>query len=101
MKERLHKVLAHAGVASRRAAERMILDRRVRVNGTLVLELGTQVDPSADHIEASCLQSLCDQARIVGRRRKRSGLIAGIADHKSNALFRGGSALLGGSGDCK
>ena len=51
MKERLHKVLAHAGVASRRAAERMILDHRVRVNGTLVLELGTQVDPAADRIE--------------------------------------------------
>ena len=51
MKERLHKVLAHAGVASRRAAERMIRDRRVRVNGSLVVELGTQVDPSRDRIE--------------------------------------------------
>ena len=51
MKERLHKVLAHAGVASRRAAERMIRDRRVRVNGSLVVELGTQVDPSHDRIE--------------------------------------------------
>jgi 23S rRNA pseudouridine2605 synthase len=51
MKERLHKVLAHAGVASRRAAERMILEHRIRVNGTLVLELGTQVDPAADRIE--------------------------------------------------
>jgi 23S rRNA pseudouridine2605 synthase len=49
--ERLHKVLAHAGVASRRAAERMILERRVRVNGALVLELGTQVDPAQDQIE--------------------------------------------------
>lgn len=51
MKERLHKVLAHAGVASRRAAERMIRDRRVRVNGALVVELGTQVDPNHDRIE--------------------------------------------------
>ena len=51
MKERLHKVLAHAGVASRRAAERMILDRRVRVNGAVVVQLGTQVDPAADRIE--------------------------------------------------
>src|SRR5438477_12635002 len=51
MKERLHKVLAHAGVASRRAAERMIRDRRVRVNGSVVLELGTQVDPTRDRIE--------------------------------------------------
>jgi 23S rRNA pseudouridine2605 synthase len=51
VKERLHKVLAHAGVASRRAAERMIRDRRIRVNGTLVIELGTQVDPAKDRIE--------------------------------------------------
>ena len=51
MKERLHKVLAHAGVASRRAAERMIRDHRVRVNGALVIELGTQVDPARDRIE--------------------------------------------------
>ena len=51
MRERLHKVLAHAGVASRRAAERMIRDHRVRVNGILVDELGTQVDPLRDRIE--------------------------------------------------
>src|SRR5947208_1387404 len=51
MRERLHKVLAHAGVASRRAAERMIRDHRVRVNGAVVLELGTQVDPARDRIE--------------------------------------------------
>jgi 23S rRNA pseudouridine2605 synthase len=51
VKERLHKVLAHAGVASRRAAERMIREHRVRVNGALVLELGTQVDPARDRIE--------------------------------------------------
>jgi 23S rRNA pseudouridine2605 synthase len=51
VKERLHKVLAHAGVASRRAAERMIREHRVRVNGSVVLELGTQVDPTRDRIE--------------------------------------------------
>jgi 23S rRNA pseudouridine2605 synthase len=51
VKERLHKVLAHAGLASRRAAERMIRDHRVRVNGSVVLELGTQVDPERDRIE--------------------------------------------------
>lgn len=51
MKERLHKVLAHAGVASRRAAERMIKEHRVKVNGLLVHELGTQVDPEHDRIE--------------------------------------------------
>jgi 23S rRNA pseudouridine2605 synthase len=51
MTERLHKVLAHAGVASRRAAEQMIRERRVRVNGAVVLEMGAQVDPASDAIE--------------------------------------------------
>jgi 23S rRNA pseudouridine2605 synthase len=51
VRERLHKVLAHAGIASRRAAERMIREHRVRVNGAVVEELGTQVDPARDRIE--------------------------------------------------
>jgi 23S rRNA pseudouridine2605 synthase len=49
--ERLQKVLAHAGVASRRAAERLILDGRVTVNGAIVQELGTKVDPDRDAIK--------------------------------------------------
>jgi len=49
--ERLQKVLAHAGVASRRKCEELILARRVRVNGKIVSELGTQVDPVRDRVE--------------------------------------------------
>lgn len=48
--ERLHKVLAHAGVDSRRAAEEMILAGRVAVNGQVVTRLGTKVDPEHDSI---------------------------------------------------
>jgi pseudouridine synthase len=61
MTERLHKVLAHAGVASRRAAERLIREHRVRVNGATVSELGTQVDPARDRIEVDG-QPLAHQA---------------------------------------
>ena len=43
-KERLQKVLARAGVASRRAAEELITEGRIRVNGRIVRELGTRVD---------------------------------------------------------
>lgn len=43
--ERLQKVLAHAGVASRRAAERLIVDGRVRLNGVIVRELGVKAAP--------------------------------------------------------
>lgn len=49
--ERLQKVLAHAGVASRRKCEELILAERVRVNGKIVAELGTKVDPDHDRIE--------------------------------------------------
>ena len=45
-KIRLQVYLAHAGVASRRASEQIILDGRVAVNGTVVTELGTKVGDS-------------------------------------------------------
>ncbi len=48
MEERLQKVMAHAGVASRRTCEEMIQQGRVRVNGKVVSELGTKVDPQRD-----------------------------------------------------
>src|ERR1700734_1111383 len=48
--ERLQKILAQAGIASRRAAEQYILDGRVQVNGQTVTELGTRADLSRDHI---------------------------------------------------
>lgn len=50
MKQRLQKILAQRGVASRRTAEKMILDARVTVNGTVISVLGTQADPDADEI---------------------------------------------------
>jgi pseudouridine synthase len=49
--ERLQKTLAHAGVASRRAAERLISEGRVSVNGRVVTTLGTRVDPGRDAIK--------------------------------------------------
>src|SRR5437762_3387460 len=48
---RLQKFLAQAGVASRRAAEKLIAEGKVRVNGVAVAALGTQVDPRSDRIE--------------------------------------------------
>lgn len=49
--ERLQKILAHAGVASRRQVEQMILEGRVSVNGAAVTELGSKADPERDHIK--------------------------------------------------
>lgn len=48
---RIQKYLSRAGVASRREAERLMLAGRVRVNGTVVTELGSRVDPESDRVE--------------------------------------------------
>ncbi|AQT80224.1 pseudouridine synthase [Mycolicibacterium litorale] len=55
---RLQKVLSQAGIASRRVAERMITDGRVEVDGRIVTELGTRVDPDTADIRV-------DGARII------------------------------------
>lgn len=51
MMVRLQKVIAASGVASRRAAETMIRDGHVTVNGKVVRVLGTCIDPSKDHVK--------------------------------------------------
>ncbi len=66
-KERLHKVLAQAGVESRRAAEEMILAGRVGVNGVVCTTLGTKVDPDHDVITVD--------GRPIPRRVKRIYLV--------------------------
>lgn len=48
--ERLQKILSQAGIASRRASEKLMLEGRVSVNGETVTELGTKADPARDDI---------------------------------------------------
>ena len=50
MPERLQKILARAGVASRRGAERLMIEGRVTVNGQPAHELGTKADPARDDV---------------------------------------------------
>ena len=47
---RLQKILSQAGVASRRAAEKLIADGRVSVNGKTILTMGVKVDPQKDDV---------------------------------------------------
>ncbi len=62
--DRLQKILAHAGIASRRAAEKLIADGRVSVNGKTVHEMGTKADPASDDIRV-------DGRRVKGVERLR------------------------------
>ncbi len=50
---RLHKFLAASGVASRRAAEKMIADGKVKVNGNVITTVGFSINPLADKIEVN------------------------------------------------
>ena len=51
MEERLQKYLANSGVCSRRKAEELILAGKVKVNGKVIKELGTKINPEKDKIE--------------------------------------------------
>jgi pseudouridine synthase len=51
MMQRLQKLIAQSGIASRRAAEEMIRNGEVTLNGQIVTELGTKADPEKDHIK--------------------------------------------------
>ena len=53
MTVRLQKFLADAGVASRRASEQLITAGRVEVNGELIRQLGSKVDPDRDHVRVN------------------------------------------------
>jgi 23S rRNA pseudouridine2605 synthase len=64
---RLQKLLSTAGIASRRAAERLILEGRVMVNGQVVMTLGTKADPASDdiHVDGRRLRFDAAQRYIV------------------------------------
>ncbi|HKI27036.1 MAG TPA: pseudouridine synthase [Candidatus Sulfotelmatobacter sp.] len=51
--ERLQKIIAAAGVASRRKAEQLITSGHVQVNGQVVTELGSKADPETDHVRVN------------------------------------------------
>jgi 23S rRNA pseudouridine2605 synthase len=68
--ERLQKILAHAGLASRRQAEQWIVEGRVAVNGAVVRKLGTRADPSKDSI------------KVDGKRIRHAGAPLYFALHK-------------------
>ena len=51
MEERLQKYMARCGVASRRKCEEIILEGKIKVNGTIVKEVGTKIDPEKDIVK--------------------------------------------------
>ena len=71
----MQKILARAGLASRREAERWIEDGRVSVNGTVVRKLGSQADPARDSI------------KVDGKRIQPPGSLLYYAFHKPPGII--------------
>ncbi|MFS0900986.1 pseudouridine synthase [Mycolicibacterium litorale] len=79
---RLQKVLSQAGIASRRVAERMILDGRVEVDGHIVTELGTRVDPAAVDIRVDGTRVLLDDTLVHLAINKPRGMHSTMSDDR-------------------
>lgn len=79
---RLQKVLSQAGVASRRVAERMITDGRVQVDGRVVTELGTRVDPSAAEIRVDGARVVLDDTMVYLAINKPLGMLSTMSDDR-------------------
>lgn len=78
---RLQKVLSQAGIASRRAAEEMISDGRVEVDGRVVRTLGVRVDPTRQVIHVDGQRVITDETRhIVLALNKPVGMVSTMDD---------------------
>lgn len=80
--ERLQKVMAQAGVASRRHCEGMIVSGVVKVNGKVITELGTKVDPSRDRIQVGGETLFLSSRKYYILMYKPRGYVTTLSDEK-------------------
>jgi 23S rRNA pseudouridine2605 synthase len=79
---RLQKLLSQAGIASRRVAEQMIADGRVEVDGQLVTELGSRVDPDASVIRVDGARVVLDESLVYLALNKPRGMHSTMSDDR-------------------
>lgn len=85
---RLQKALANAGVASRRVCEDLIAAGRVRVNGTVVDELGSRIRPEIDLVDVDGVAVQFDQAKRYIMLNKPTGVVSTMKDESGRADLR-------------
>jgi pseudouridine synthase len=89
MQERLQKIIARAGIASRRHAELLITSGQVRVNGQVVRELGTKADVAKDRIEAAGkVVAEKEERRVYILLNKPPEVVAAMADPEGRKTLR-------------
>ena len=77
---RLNKFLSEAGIASRREADRMIADGRVRVNGRVIQDLSTKIDEEKDHVEVDKKRVRREKAFVYIMLNKPQGYLVTLKD---------------------
>ncbi|SDH34185.1 pseudouridine synthase [Microbacterium pygmaeum] len=85
---RLQKVLAAAGVASRRVVEDMIVAGRIRVNGEVVTELGTRIDPERDLVDVDGTAVQLDASKRYVVLNKPRGVVSSMRDEHGRPDLR-------------
>src|SRR5215470_5380004 len=88
MRERLQKIIARAGIASRRHAEQLILSGQVRVNGRVVTELGTKADAARDRIEAAGRVVEANERRVYLVLNKPPEIVSAMADPEGRKTLK-------------
>ena len=86
MLERLQKVLAKAGVASRRRAEELIRQGKVRVDGKVVTEMGTKVDPETQNIECEGVALVSREEKVYILLHKPTGYLSTVDDPQGRPI---------------
>jgi 23S rRNA pseudouridine2605 synthase/16S rRNA pseudouridine516 synthase len=85
---RLQKVMAAAGVASRRVSEQLIEAGRVEVNGEIVTELGRRIDPATDLVSVDGVAVQLDPAKRYVMLNKPVGIVSSLADERGRPDLR-------------
>jgi 23S rRNA pseudouridine2605 synthase/16S rRNA pseudouridine516 synthase len=85
---RLQKVLANAGVASRRVAEQLIVEGRVRVDGVVVTELGSRIDPETAIVDVDGTAIQLDQSKRYVMLNKPTGVVSSMKDERGRPDLR-------------
>jgi 23S rRNA pseudouridine2605 synthase len=88
MQERLQKIIARAGIASRRHAEDLIRSGQVRVNGVVVTELGAKADPMRDRIEAAGRVAKLSDTHVYLLMHKPPDVVSTLADPEGRRTLR-------------
>ena len=86
---RLQKVLADAGLGSRRACEQLIADARVEVDGQIVTELGTRIDPETQTVHVDSMRIVTAPDRVYLAFNKPAGVVSTMDDPEGRPSLAG------------